>query len=131
MGGGGEGGEWGLGGGGVGGGGGRGEAGTNVSLHWSQTRRVCQPPKTSNTLLVAGVPTLLTMPYTRTHVCHTFSVMLDDCMSDNLRCIRNYLELSETEAANVSVASKLQVMSATSNGFTNDEICVMLEAVCI
>ena len=52
-------------------------------------------------------------------------------MSDNLRCIRNYFELSETEAANVSVASELQAMSATSNGFTNDEICVMLEAVCI
>ena len=49
----------------------------------------------------------------------------------NLRCIRNYFELSETETANVSVASKLQAMSATSNGFTNDEICVMLEAVCI
>ena len=48
-----------------------------------------------------------------------------------LRCIRNYFELSETEAANVSVASELQAMSATSNGFTNDEICVMLEAVCI
>ena len=28
---------------------------------------------------------------------HTFGVMLDDCMSDNLRCIRNYFELSETE----------------------------------
>ena len=64
---------------------------------------------------------------------HTFGVMLDDCMSDNLRCrpIRNYFELSETEAANVSVASELQAMSATSNGFTNDEIYVMLEAVCI
>ena len=60
-----------------------------------------------------------------------FGVMLDDCMTDNLRCIRNYFELSETEAANVSVASELQAMSATSNGFTNDEICVMLEAVCI
>ena len=45
--------------------------------------------------------------------------------------IYNYFELSETEAANVSVASELQAMSATSNGFTNDEICVMLEAVCI
>ena len=43
---------------------------------------------------------------------HTFDVMLDDCMSDNLRCIRNYFELSET--------SELQAMSATSNGFTND-----------
>ena len=62
---------------------------------------------------------------------HTFGVMLDDCMSDNLRCIRNYFEFSETEAANVSVASELQAMSATSYGFTNDEICVMLEAVCI
>ena len=59
---------------------------------------------------------------------HTFGVMLDDCMTDNLRCIRNYFELSETEAANVSVASELQAMSATSNGFTNDEICVLLEA---
>ena len=62
---------------------------------------------------------------------HTFGVMLDDCMSDNLRCIRNYFELSETETANASVASELQAMSATSNGFTNDESCVMLEAVCI
>ena len=62
---------------------------------------------------------------------HTFGVMLDDCMTDNLRCIRNYFELSETETANVSVASELQAMSATSNGFTNDDICVMLEAVCI
>ena len=62
---------------------------------------------------------------------HTFSVMLADCMSDNLRRIRNYFELSETEAANVSVASELQAMSAISNGFTNDAICVMLEAVCI
>ena len=62
---------------------------------------------------------------------HTFGVMLDDCMSDYLRCIRNYFEFSETEAANVSVASELQAMSVTSNGFTNDEICVMLEAVCI
>ena len=62
---------------------------------------------------------------------HTFGVMLDDCMTDNLRCIRNYFELSETEAANVSVASELQAMSVTSNGFTNDEMCVMLEAVCI
>ena len=52
-------------------------------------------------------------------------------MTDNLRCIRNYFELSETEAANVSVASELQATSATSNGFANDEICVMLEAVCI
>ena len=51
--------------------------------------------------------------------------MLDDCMTDNLRCIRNYFELSETETA------ELQAMSATSNGFTNDEICVMLEAVFI
>ena len=62
---------------------------------------------------------------------HTFGVMLDDCMSDNLRCIRNYFELSETEAANISVALELQAMSATSNGFINYEICVMLEAVCI
>ena len=62
---------------------------------------------------------------------HTFGVMLDDCMSNNLRCIRNYFELSETKAANVSVASEWQAMSATSNGFTNDEICVILEAVCI
>ena len=54
-----------------------------------------------------------------------------DPITDNLRCIHNYFELSETEAANVSVASELQAMSATSNGFTNDEICVMLEAVCI
>ena len=46
-------------------------------------------------------------------------------MTDNLRCIRNYFELSETETANVSVASELQAASATSNGFTNDEICVM------
>ena len=58
---------------------------------------------------------------------HTFDVMLDVCMTDNLRCIRNYFELSETAAANVSVASELQAMSATSNGFTNDEICVMLK----
>ena len=59
--------------------------------------------------------------------------MPDDCMSDNLRCIglRNYFELSETEAANVSVATELQAMSATSNGFTDDEISVMLEAVYI
>ena len=67
---------------------------------------------------------------------HTFGVMLDDCMSDNLRCIRkgNYFESLETDAANVlylSVASELQAMSATSNGVTNDEMCVMLEAVCI
>ena len=58
---------------------------------------------------------------------HTCGVLLDDCMSDNLRCIRNYFELSETEAANVSVASALQATSVTSNGFTNDEICVMLK----
>ena len=62
---------------------------------------------------------------------HTFGVMLNDCMSDNLRCIRNYFELSETEVANVSVASELQAMSATGNGFTNYTIRVMLEAVCI
>ena len=65
---------------------------------------------------------------------HTFGVMLGDCMSDNLRRIRNCFELSETEAANVSVVSELQATSATSNGsngFTIDEICVMLEAVCI
>ena len=57
--------------------------------------------------------------------------MLDDCLSDNCRCIHNYFELSETKAANVSVASELQAMSATGNGFINDEICVMLEAVCV
>ena len=61
----------------------------------------------------------------------TFGLAYLHANHDNLRCIRNYFELSETEAANVSVASELRAMSTTSNGFTNYEICVMLEAVCI
>ena len=41
---------------------------------------------------------------------HTFGVMLDDCMTDNLRrSIRNYFELSETETANVSVFSSIGI----------------------